>query len=158
MTDDEEQEKQIKRELLALDLRLRRKQEFWETPRNIAILVGLTAAVAATIGFWLGRESAGPPAPTTRPVALWFGEMRGDEFIDAVQTAALIVIAAMLIYVVLRLERVLTLTAERIKETLGENTKTQNQLLQNVRRVWERVDTIEERLGKLEARGATDEQ
>ena len=74
MTDDEE--KQLRQELLAVKLSLKRKQEFWETPRNLAILVGVTAAIAAAIGFWLGRESAGPPAPIARPVAsFWdFGD------------------------------------------------------------------------------------
>ena len=57
-------------ELLAVELSLKRKQEFWETPRNIAILVGVTALIAGAIGFWLGRESATPPAPTARPVVL----------------------------------------------------------------------------------------
>lgn len=138
MTDDEE--KQLKRELLALDLSLRRKQDFWETPRNIAILVGLTAAVAAAIGFWLGRESGGPPAPLARPVAsLWFGEVRGDEFIDATQTAGIIVIAAMLVYVVLRLERAVTIAAEKMQQALA----TQQSLHERITRVWQRVDLIE---------------
>ena len=91
MADDEE--KQLRLELLAADLKLRRKQEFWETPRNIAILVGVSAAIAAAIGFWLGRESATPPAPLTSPVFSlgYFDKMRGSEFIDAIQTAGIIV-------------------------------------------------------------------
>jgi len=138
MTEDEE--KRLRLELLAVDLSLKRKQEFWETPRNIAILVGVTAAIAVAIGFWLGRESAGPPGPVSRPVAtLGLGEVRGDEFVDAVQTAGIVVIAAMLVYVVVRLDRTLTSAAEKIQRALGD----QNQLLQNVRRVWERIDLIE---------------
>jgi hypothetical protein len=142
MTDDEE--KLLKRELLAVKLSLKRKQEFWETPRNIAILVGVAMAIAAAIGFWFGRESAGPPAPLARPVAsFWFGEVRGDEFIDIVQTTGIIVIALWLGYVVVRLERALTSAAEKIQRALGE----QNQLGQNVRRVWERIDLIESQQG-----------
>ena len=152
MTNDEE-EKQIKRELLALDLSLRRKQEFWETPRNIAILVGLTAAVAAAIGFWLGRESASPPAPVARPVAaLWFGEMRGDELIDAVQTAGIVVTTIMFIYVVVRLERALTAAAEKVQGALSDVMKQQSQLQQNVRRVWERIDLIESKERRSDSR------
>ena len=150
MTDDGE--KQLKRELLALDLSLRRKQEFWETPRNIAILVGVTAAIAAAIGFWLGRESAPPPAPIARPVVLWWlSEVRGDKFIDAVQTVVLVVIAVVLITVAIRLNRAVTVAAEKIQGTLGDMMRQQNQLQQNVRRVWERIDQIEsQRAGEVE--------
>jgi hypothetical protein len=145
MTDNEE--RQIKRELLELDLKLRRKQEFWETPRNIAILVGLTAAVAGAVG---GRESAAPPAPPlARPVAsLWFGEVRGDEFIDIVQTTGIVVIALWLSYVAIRLERALTAAAQKIEGALGDVMKQQSQLQQNVRRVWERIDLIESQQDK----------
>ena len=58
-------EKQLRLELLAADVKLRRKQEFWETPRNIAILVGVTAAIAAAIGFWF-RGSAPRQQPPVR--------------------------------------------------------------------------------------------
>ena len=146
MTNDEE--RQLRQELLAVELSLKRKQEFWETPRNIAILVGLTALIAGAIGFWLGRESTGPPAPIARPVATsWFGEMRGDEFVDLVQTAGIVAIAAMLAYVITRLERAVTTAAQMIKGSLGDVMKTQNQLQQNVRRVWERIDLIESKQG-----------
>ncbi len=57
MTDDEE--KQFRQELLMADLDLRRKQAFWETPRNLAILVATTAAIfsaiAGFIGFKIGQ-------------------------------------------------------------------------------------------------------
>lgn len=47
-----------------IDLNLRRKQDFWETPRNLAIVVGavaaLTAAIAGFLGFKIGST---PPAP-----------------------------------------------------------------------------------------------
>jgi hypothetical protein len=142
MTDDEE--KQLKRELLAVELALRRKQEFWETPRNIAILVGVTAAIAAAIGFWLGRASTPPSAPITRPVTIGgLVIMRGESFIDTVQTAGIVVIAAVLIYVVVRLERAVKLGVEKLLGTLNEVMKQQSQFSQNLRRVWERVDLIE---------------
>ena len=93
MTDDEERQ-QLKRELLAVKLSLKRKQEFWETPRNVAILIGVTAAIAAAIGYWLGRGSA-PPTLLFRPITSGNSDsMRTDQFIDAVQTAGIVVIAA----------------------------------------------------------------
>lgn len=50
--------------LLKMDIDLRRKQILWENPRNIAILVGATAAIigalAGVIGYKIG---ATPPAP-----------------------------------------------------------------------------------------------
>jgi hypothetical protein len=63
MTDEEE--KLFKQELLMADLNLRRKQDMWETPRNIAILAGavaaLTAAVAGFVGFKIGQTPGQPP-------------------------------------------------------------------------------------------------
>jgi hypothetical protein len=59
MTDNEE--KQLKQELLMADLNLRRKQDIWEHPRNIVILVGVVAAIAGALGFKIGQTP--PPAP-----------------------------------------------------------------------------------------------
>ena len=62
MTDDEE--KQLRQELLVTDLNLRRKQDIWEHPRNIAILAASVAALAGVVfgvlGYKLGQT---PPAP-----------------------------------------------------------------------------------------------
>jgi hypothetical protein len=58
MTDDDE--KLLRQELLVADLDLRRKQGFWETPRNIAILLGVAAAIAGALGYKIGST---PPAP-----------------------------------------------------------------------------------------------
>ena len=41
------------------DLKLKQKQAFWETPRNIAVLLGVAAAIAGVLGFKLGQNS--PP-------------------------------------------------------------------------------------------------
>jgi hypothetical protein len=59
MTDDEE--KQLRQELLVADLSLRRKQDIWEHPRNIALLVAATAAIAGAVGFKIGQTPAPPP-------------------------------------------------------------------------------------------------
>lgn len=63
MTDDEE--KQLNQELLMVDLNLRRKQDIWEHPRNIAILAGAIAAVTAAGAGFLGYKigSLPPAAP-----------------------------------------------------------------------------------------------
>jgi len=42
------------------DLNLRRKQAFWETPRNIAILLAATAAIAGAVGFKIGQTPQPP--------------------------------------------------------------------------------------------------
>jgi len=59
MTDDA-----LQQELLRLDVLLRRKQVFWETPRAILLIVATSAAIAGAaagfIGFKLGQT---PPAP-----------------------------------------------------------------------------------------------
>jgi hypothetical protein len=136
----EDEEKQLKQELLVVDLSLRRKQEFWETPRNLAILVGVTAAIAAAIGFWLGRQSPAPPAPTIGPAAIGdFDSMHNGAFVDAVQTAGILVMAAVLVYVALRLDRTLTTAAKKLKTALGN----QKALQEGIERVWARVDLIE---------------
>jgi hypothetical protein len=138
MTDDEE--KQVKQELLALDLSLRRKQDFWETPRNLAIVVGVTAAIAVAIGFWLGRQSSTPPAPTISPAATWsFDAMRNGEFVDVIQSIGIIAMAIVLAYVVVRLERALTVAAKRLKTMVVK----QQGLEEGIERVWKRVDLIE---------------
>jgi hypothetical protein len=58
LTDDEE--KQLRQELLVADLDLRRKQSFWETPRNIALLLAATAAIAGAVGFKIGQTPSPP--------------------------------------------------------------------------------------------------
>lgn len=62
MTDTEE--KQAQQELLMADLNLRRKQDIWEHPRNIAILIGATAALSSAVFGFIGYKiGATPPAP-----------------------------------------------------------------------------------------------
>ena len=71
MTDDEE--KELKQELLAMDLQLRRKQTFWETPRNLAIVVGAAVAIAGAgagfLGYKIGQTPAPPPVIINLPAA-----------------------------------------------------------------------------------------
>ena len=62
-----EQETQLKQELLMADLNLRRKQDIWEHPRNIALLVGATAAIAGALGFKLGQTPPPPPIVINQP-------------------------------------------------------------------------------------------
>ena len=139
MADDEE--KQLRLELLAADLKLRRKQEFWETPRNIAILVGVSAAIAAAIGFWLGRESAAPSAAGPRPVFFSgaFDRMSGGQFVDVVQTVGICVLALMVVYVVVRLDRTLTAAARELKGAIGEQQET----TRAISRIWARLEAVE---------------
>jgi hypothetical protein len=59
VTDDEE--KQLTQELLMADLNLRRKQTFWETPRNLAIVLGAMAAIFAAVFGALGYKIGQTP-------------------------------------------------------------------------------------------------
>jgi hypothetical protein len=63
LTDDED--KELKQELTMADLSLRRKQDIWEHPRNIAILAAAIAAVvgagAGVLGYKIGQQPAPPP-------------------------------------------------------------------------------------------------
>ncbi len=62
MTDGEERE--LKVAVMQADLRLKGRQAFWETPRNLAILGGALAAIAGTLGGLVGFKIAqGGPQP-----------------------------------------------------------------------------------------------
>ena len=52
MTTDDE----LRRALIEIDVLLKRRQAFWETPRNLAILIGVVAALAGTLGFQFGSK------------------------------------------------------------------------------------------------------
>jgi len=54
-------------EFLMTDVKLRRKQEWWESPRRFAIVVGSIVAVvgASWLGFDVGRELARSRQPLT---------------------------------------------------------------------------------------------
>jgi len=54
VTDDERQA--LKDELLMVDLALKKKQAFWESPRNLAIIVAAAAGIAGVLGFKLGQR------------------------------------------------------------------------------------------------------
>ena len=69
--------------------------------------------------------------------------IHADQFIDAVQTAALVVVALGLVYALNLLRRELRSAGAVLRQLV----ETQNQLQQNVRRVWERIDAIEARHG-----------
>jgi anti-sigma-K factor RskA len=61
MTDATDAEHALKMELMQVDIRLQGKQAFWETPRNIAVLIAAVAAIAGAIGFKLGGMPRQPP-------------------------------------------------------------------------------------------------
>jgi len=54
MSDDVEDNVRV--ELMKMDLNRTTKQAFWETPRNIAILLGAVAAIASVLGYKAGSE------------------------------------------------------------------------------------------------------
>ena len=49
-------EDQLKMAVMKVDLLLKRRQGFWETPRNLAIIIAAVAAIAGVIGFKLGTQ------------------------------------------------------------------------------------------------------
>ena len=67
MTDDEERE--LKMAVMQADLRLKERQAFWETPRNLFLVIGTitaaTAAIAGFTGYKIGQQP--PPAPPAAP-------------------------------------------------------------------------------------------
>jgi hypothetical protein len=59
MTDDE-----LRMRLMQADLDLRKKQIVWETPRNIAIVIGAWAAIMAAVFGVLGYKIGSAPPQT----------------------------------------------------------------------------------------------
>ena len=54
----------LHQELVRLDVLLRRKQVFWETPRALLLIIATTAAIAgATAGFLGFKIGQTPPPP-----------------------------------------------------------------------------------------------
>ena len=54
-------------ELMRVDILLKTKQAFWETPRNIAILLATAAALAGAVGYTFGQNPT--PIVITLPPA-----------------------------------------------------------------------------------------
>ncbi len=64
----DDDELSLELELMRMDIKLKTKQAFWETPRNIAILLGTVAAVMGVLGYKIGSIPQQPiviylPAP-----------------------------------------------------------------------------------------------
>lgn len=54
MTEDEERELRIA--IMQADHLLKTRQAFWETPRNIVLIVAAVAGIAGVLGFKLGQR------------------------------------------------------------------------------------------------------
>jgi hypothetical protein len=64
MSETTDEERELRMALMRADIDLKRKQVIWETPRNIAIMVGAVAAISAAIAGWTGYQiGRSPPAP-----------------------------------------------------------------------------------------------
>jgi hypothetical protein len=49
-------EDELRVAVMKVDLLLKRRQGFWETPRNLALIIAAVAAIAGVIGFKLGSQ------------------------------------------------------------------------------------------------------
>ena len=69
LTEDEERAEHLLRmRVMQADLALKTKQVAWETPRNLAIIVGAVAAISAAIAGWTGYQIGRTPAAPTQIV------------------------------------------------------------------------------------------
>jgi hypothetical protein len=59
VTNEEERELRIK--VMQADLLLKQRQAFWETPRNLALIIAAAVGIAGVVGFKLGQRE---PAAT----------------------------------------------------------------------------------------------
>jgi hypothetical protein len=48
-------EDELRKAVLKIDLLLKRRQAFWESPRNLALIIAAVAAIAGVVGFKLGN-------------------------------------------------------------------------------------------------------
>jgi len=60
---DDYVERDLKPELMRMDIALKQKQAFWETPRNIAILLGTVAAFVGAVAGAAGYKLCSQPPP-----------------------------------------------------------------------------------------------
>jgi hypothetical protein len=67
MPTSDEEARELKVALMRADLELKSKQAFWETPRNIAVLVATVAALAGVLGFKLGQNAPQPQIVVLQP-------------------------------------------------------------------------------------------
>ena len=56
MSDAEAYERTVRLKQMEVDIELKQRQLFWETPRNLAIVVGTAVAVAGWAGYKLGSQ------------------------------------------------------------------------------------------------------
>ena len=49
-------ESDLRMAVMKADLLLKTKQAFWESPRNLALIIGAVAAIAGLVGFKLGTQ------------------------------------------------------------------------------------------------------
>jgi hypothetical protein len=65
MTEDE-----LKVAVMKVDLLLKRRQAFWETPRNLTLIVAAAAAIAGLVGFKLGAQPQTITVQFQQPLAV----------------------------------------------------------------------------------------
>lgn len=60
----EEEERALRIAIMQADLALKTKQIAWETPRNLAIIIGAVVAISAAIGGLTGYQLGRSPGAT----------------------------------------------------------------------------------------------
>lgn len=63
MAEEAEEDYNLRIAVMKADLNLKTHQAFWETPRNIAILLTAVAAIAGFLGFKIGQKDLPPATP-----------------------------------------------------------------------------------------------
>jgi hypothetical protein len=56
MSETDDDERQLRMKLMRADIDLKTRQAFWETPRNLALIIAAVAGVAGVLGFKLGQR------------------------------------------------------------------------------------------------------
>lgn len=56
MDDATDEERELRIAIMHADLALKTRQAFWETPRNVALIVAAAVGIAGVVGFKLGQR------------------------------------------------------------------------------------------------------
>ncbi len=65
-----DRESELKLELLMLNIQMRRKQVFWETPKGLLLVAATAAGLAGAVFGWLGYQAGRMPEPTPAPIII----------------------------------------------------------------------------------------
>jgi len=78
--------------------------------------------------------------------------MSNDNFLDLVQTSALLTVCGALVYVIWQVSRLIRMAIGGLRDTLRDAVRSNQQIIEAIDRPWKRVEAIEARQDAIETR------